>query len=102
MRSNVGGMDRVARSVIGPALLVVGWRALSDRRALAAAALVGGAAITETALTATCPVNRVLRLDSRAGRQVAGLRSIAESGLVVSTPEHGSYDASSAWLSRRL
>jgi hypothetical protein len=100
MRSNVGGMDRVARSVLGPALLLVGWRALSGRRALAAAALVGGAVITETALTATGPVNRVLGLDSRAGRQVAGLRNMAESGMGVS-PRLGNYDSSSAWLSER-
>lgn len=100
MRSNVGGIDRVARSVVGPALLVAGWRALDSRRRLALAALVGGAVITETAVTATCPLNRALGVDSRTGRQRTALRDMAHSNLHLSRGDHGSYDASGAALSR--
>lgn len=98
MRSNVGGIDRLARSVLGPALLVAGWRALDSRRRLALAALVSGAVITETAVTATCPLNRAMGFDSRTGRQLAALREAAHSGLYVPTV-HGSYDPSGAGLS---
>jgi hypothetical protein len=99
MRSNVGGIDRLARSVLGPVLVVLGWRALEGRqRGAAVAALIGGTLLTETAVTATCPVNRALRLDSRARRQLASVRGLGEGWLAMS--ERRGYDATAAAMSR--
>ncbi|HST62306.1 MAG TPA: DUF2892 domain-containing protein [Longimicrobium sp.] len=53
MRENVGGMDRVARAVAGPALMAIGfgrWGGNSGS-ALGLLAMLGGALITETAIT---------------------------------------------------
>ena len=99
MRSNVGGIDRLARSVLGPGLVLAGWRALDNRRSLALAALIGGAVITETAVTATCPVNRALRMDSRGTRQRGALREMGRSGLQVSSAGPRGYDESGRALS---
>jgi len=66
MRENVGGADRVARFVIGPVLMGIGLVQLGSRRgrALAALALVAGAAVLESGITRVCPVSRLLGLDT--------------------------------------
>lgn len=66
MRENVGGADRVARAVAGPALLAfgVGRWLTGGASAGALLAAVAGALITETAVTRVCPVNEVLGVDS--------------------------------------
>jgi hypothetical protein len=67
MKENVGSWDRILRSVAGPGLLALGyfWMRGRQGRLPAVAAMVGGALITETALTQVCPLNRVLGVDTR-------------------------------------
>jgi uncharacterized membrane protein len=66
MRENVGGADRAARAVAGPALMALGfgrWGG-SEGSPLGLLALLGGALITETAITRVCPLNEALGVDS--------------------------------------
>ncbi|MFC7028356.1 DUF2892 domain-containing protein [Halomicroarcula sp. GCM10025324] len=73
MEKNVGGLDRIARLVLGPALLLVGVAALAGLFTLAAGTtglvvagllLVVGAVLTVTALTQKCPLNSLIGLDT--------------------------------------
>jgi hypothetical protein len=66
MKENVGGWDRVGRAIIGPALLGAGYGLLDGRRGRLAglAAMIGGALVTETAVTRVCPVNEVIGVDT--------------------------------------
>ena len=66
MRENVGGADRVARAVAGPALMALGfgrWGGNSGS-ALGLLAMLSGALIAETAITRVCPLNEALGVDS--------------------------------------
>lgn len=67
MKENVGRTDRIARSIIGPGLMMVGisWLSGSSRNWPGIAALVGGTLILESAVTRVCPVNALLGLDTR-------------------------------------
>ena len=67
MTENVGGWDRILRSVVGPGMLALGYVWLRGRegRLPGLAAMIGGALITESAVTRVCPVNRLLHLDTR-------------------------------------
>jgi hypothetical protein len=55
------------RSLLGPGLLALGYSRLGGRRGQAGGllAMLTGALLTETAITRVCPVNRLLRLDTR-------------------------------------
>jgi Protein of unknown function (DUF2892) len=66
MRENVGGWDRGARAVAGPALLALGYTRLGGGRGAAAGllAMLAGALITETAITRVCPLNEALNVDT--------------------------------------
>jgi 6-phosphogluconate dehydrogenase len=66
MKENVGGWDRVGRAMVGPALLGLGYGVLGGRRGALGgiAAMIGGALVTETALTRVCPVNEWLGVDT--------------------------------------
>lgn len=66
MRENVGGADRAARAVVGPALLALGYLAWGGRRGALPGllAMLGGALITETAVTRVCPLNEALGVDT--------------------------------------
>jgi hypothetical protein len=73
MEKNVGGIDRIARFVLGPALIIVGVAALAGLfslaagttgLALAAVLLVVGAVLTTTALTQKCPLNSLIGLNT--------------------------------------
>ena len=66
MKENVGGGDRVVRSIAGPALLVAAVGPLGARRGRLTGlfALVAGALVTETAVTSVCPVNAAAGIDS--------------------------------------
>jgi hypothetical protein len=67
VQENVGGVDLAIRSVVGPALMVAAFRPLGARngRWAGLAALVSGALVTESAITRTCPLNALLRIDTR-------------------------------------
>ncbi|ELZ94807.1 hypothetical protein C440_07022 [Haloferax mucosum ATCC BAA-1512] len=69
MEKNVGGYDRIARAVLGPALIIVGAAALAGFLTIAAgtlgvviavAALLVGAVLATTAVTQKCPLNDAL------------------------------------------
>ncbi|MFC7020630.1 MULTISPECIES: YgaP family membrane protein [Haloarcula] len=69
MQKNVGGIDRIARLVLGPVLLIVGVAAISGILTItagttglvvAALLLVVGAVFTVTGLTQTCPLHSIL------------------------------------------
>ena len=66
MKENVGRGDQAMRSVLGPLLVVLGYSWLNGRqgRILGLAAMLGGALISETAITRTCPLNELLGVDT--------------------------------------
>ena len=66
MRENVGGWDRATRAVAGPVLLALGYGRWggSTGRLPGLLAMLGGAFITETAVTRVCPLNEALGVDS--------------------------------------
>lgn len=67
MKENVGTTDRVLRSIVGPALLALGYTRLrgSAGKPAGLAAIVGGALVLESAITKTCPLNAMLGIDTR-------------------------------------
>jgi len=66
MRENVGGADRLVRAAAGPALLLLGYARWGGRdgELPGLLAMLGGALITETAVTRVCPLNEVLGVDT--------------------------------------
>ena len=65
-REIVGGADRTMRAIVGPAILLLGYTKLggSDGAVPGLLAMLGGALITETAITRVCPVNEALGVDT--------------------------------------
>lgn len=65
MKTNVGGKDRQVRSWLGPALMAASYL-LGGRRGKLGGLLgmVGGALVTESAITRTCPMNRLLGINT--------------------------------------
>ena len=77
MQKNVGGYDRRARFVLGPALIVVGLASFAGLVALssgtlgfvlAGAAVLVGAVLTVTATTQKCPLNAAIGMNTYEGR----------------------------------
>ncbi|WP_380680344.1 YgaP family membrane protein [Salinigranum sp. GCM10025319] len=68
MNKNVGGMDRKARLVVGPLLLVVGIAAILQLFSLGTlgtiAVLAVGAILTVTGATQRCPLNTLLGINT--------------------------------------
>jgi hypothetical protein len=73
MEKNVGGYDRIARFVVGPALLLFGGASLGGLVTLAAGTvglalgvivLLVGAILTVTAITQKCPLNNLIGLNT--------------------------------------
>ena len=74
MQKNVGGMDRIARLVVGPVLILVGIAGYAGLLALAVGpvpqalvsviVLLVGAVLLVTGLVQRCPLNRLLRFDT--------------------------------------
>lgn len=66
MRENVGGADRALRAVAGPALLALGYGRWGGGggRLTGLLAMLGGALITETAITRVCPLNEAMGVDT--------------------------------------
>jgi len=67
MKENVGTIDRIARTVVGPVLIYLGYEKWGGKRGELKGLLniVGGALIVESAITRVCPVNGLLGLDTR-------------------------------------
>ncbi|GAB7095527.1 hypothetical protein JCM30237_26810 [Halolamina litorea] len=73
MEKNVGGLDRIARFIVGPLLIIVGLAAFAGLftpalgttvLVLAAVSVLVGAVLTVTAATQKCPLNSVIGLDT--------------------------------------
>ncbi|HEX7240428.1 MAG TPA: DUF2892 domain-containing protein [Longimicrobiaceae bacterium] len=66
MRENVGGADRLARAVVGPVLLALGYARWGGRdgEIPGLLAMLAGALLVETAATRVCPVNELAGVDS--------------------------------------
>lgn len=66
MRENVGGEDRLARALLGPTLVALGYARWGGHRGAPAGllAMMAGAVITETAITRVCPLNEALGIDT--------------------------------------
>ncbi len=70
MKENVGTADRIVRSLVGPALLALGYTRLGGRegRTAGLAAMILGTSTLESAITKVCPVNAMLGIDTRRKR----------------------------------
>jgi hypothetical protein len=90
MQENIGRLDRIVRSVVGPALAGLGYMhlrrgymqsRLANRRrgnlVLGALGVALGAIITETAVTRVCPFNALFGLDTRSEEERLRDSSIA-------------------------
>lgn len=64
MKENVGPKDRTIRAIVGPALLALGaaWFAGRRRSWPGVATMLGGALLTESAITRVCPAVNALGL----------------------------------------
>lgn len=67
MKENVGKKDRLARSIIAPALIGLGYTVLGGNKGRLGglAAIVVGTLIAESAITKVCPANAMLGVDTR-------------------------------------
>jgi len=83
MRENVGRNDQIVRSIVGPALLLVGYNVLGGKegRAAGLAAMLAGGMITETAMTRTCPVNEWLGINTAERPLISRLERAATHGM---------------------
>ena len=82
MKENLGRIDRIARAFIGPGLIAVGLGPLRGGRGCwqGLLAMGFGALITQTVVTGVCPLNALLRLDTRSAleRERADREAIAK------------------------
>lgn len=66
MQENVGRIDRIVRSFVGPALAGLGYMQLRrGNLVLGAISIALGAVVAETAVTRVCPLNGMLGIDTR-------------------------------------
>ncbi len=65
MERNVGGLDRIGRTVLAAVLLLVGYR--NRDRTLGVLAFVAGSDLLATAVIQRCPMNAVLGIDTCGG-----------------------------------
>ena len=67
MKENVGTEDRIARSLLGPGLMAIGYTSLggSKGRTAGLAAMIFGALLTESAITKVCPINALLGINTQ-------------------------------------
>lgn len=67
MRENVGNRDKMVRSIVGPALIGLGYTYFKGRHGNLGglASIVAGTLIFESAITRTCPVNALLGVDTK-------------------------------------
>ena len=72
MKENVGKVDRIARSIIGPSLMALGYARWGGRdgKLGGLTAIVSGALLVESAVTRVCPINGWLGIDSRNAAEI--------------------------------
>lgn len=78
MKENVGKEDRLIRSVVGPALIGVGYLALGGNKGKAGGivSMIVGTLLAESAITKVCPVNHFFGVDTR--KKKSPVRKIKE------------------------
>ena len=74
MKENVGRKDQLVRSIVGPALMLLGYHAWGGKHGRPAGllAMLAGGLISETAVTRTCPLNEVFGVDTRERPLISG------------------------------
>lgn len=67
MKENIGKKDRLIRSVVGPALITLGYKGLGGNKGKIGGltAIAVGSLILESAATKVCPFNAFLGIDTR-------------------------------------
>ena len=67
MKENVGKKDRIARSFVGPVLMLMGYTSLKGckGKTIGLASMIFGALIMESAITRVCPLNAAFGIDTR-------------------------------------
>ncbi|MFA5517361.1 MAG: DUF2267 domain-containing protein [Desulfuromonadales bacterium] len=82
MKENVGQTDQTLRAAIGPLLLTTGYLFGGRKgRGKGLMTMLAGAMITETAITKTCPLNRLFGIDTtQSDRQPAARPTSAGGG----------------------
>ncbi|MFD2518965.1 YgaP family membrane protein [Salinimicrobium flavum] len=78
MKENVGKQDQLIRSIVGPALIGIGYLALGGNKGKieGLASIVVGTLLAESAITKVCPVNYFFGIDTR--KQKSPVRKIKE------------------------
>lgn len=73
MKENVGRIDRIARAIVAPGLVALGYTRLGGHRGdlPGIAVMIAGALVLETAITRVCPLNALFGLDTRTKRERA-------------------------------
>lgn len=71
MKENVGKLDRIVRSVMGPSLVVLGYSRLGGSKGhpVGLLSMIAGAGVIESAITRVCPLSRALGIDTRSEAQ---------------------------------
>lgn len=69
MRENVGHADRIARTIIGPTLLLRGLGQLVTGKWRGVLNIIAGSLVVESALTRVCPFNAALGIDTRSTQE---------------------------------
>lgn len=73
MKENVGKTDRALRGIFGPLLVLAGYSRMKSGKGgmLGGLGMLLGTALTETAITRVCPLNKLMGIDSRTPLAVA-------------------------------
>jgi|GEM_PF-3432922 len=73
MKENVGGMDQTIRGIFGPLLVMTSYSRLKSGKGglLSGLGMILGTALTETAMTRVCPLNKLMGMDSRSPLEAA-------------------------------
>lgn len=73
MKENVGRIDRIARAIVAPGLVALGYTRLRGCRGNlpGIAVMMAGAMLFETAITRVCPLNALFGVDTRTKRERA-------------------------------
>jgi hypothetical protein len=79
MKENVGSIDRAVRSVLGPAMLVLGYTGLGGNKGkpLGLMTILAGCSLIESAITRVCPLSALFGIDTRSTQEKIRDRNLA-------------------------
>lgn len=79
MNQNVGDTDRTIRSIVGPALIALGYARLggSHGHPIGLLSMMAGVALAESAITRVCPLNYMLGIDTYSNPETEALESMS-------------------------